>query len=162
MYIKVYDLVSLKVYTWVRIYTAVFKCIFRVPIHPFLKKFLDTCDVGRELTPNSFFNINTFIACFFSRKIEPNIDIFWCHYKLTSTSKCAGFYSIGRKNTSQKWSKTHTKNKGFYENWFFFPPWPKYCELLPMEILKKNSKLDPSSSKIYKNLNTPHSQSYIC
>lgn len=78
---KVYDLVSLKYHLGVEITIAAIDCGFRVLMHPFYEKVLDTCDFGLgQLSPNNFININTFITRCHARKIEPNIDIFCFHY----------------------------------------------------------------------------------
>lgn len=68
---KVFGLVFYKGWLGVGNIVSAFEYGFKVATHPFLEEELDISDVGLgQLTPDSFFNIITFIPHCFARKIE--------------------------------------------------------------------------------------------
>lgn len=99
---------------------AAFKCGFRLPMLPLLKRLLkDMGIVIGQLDPNSFIHINVFQARCLELKMHPRTFLFWVHYDFRRNSKSHGFYTIARRSNRADWAQTNSNNKGSHEEWFF-------------------------------------------
>lgn len=115
-----------------------FKCGFRLPMLPILKKLLRQVGIAiGQLDPNSFFHINAFQARCLAKRMTPRTTLFWHHYELRRNSKSNGFYTIARRTGRADWAQTNSNNRGAHEKWVFISG-PK------MEKYGRWQDLDPS------------------
>ena len=97
-----------------------FKCGFRLPMLPLLKKLLKQTGIALgQLDPNGFTYINVFQHRCLMAGVSPRPALFWNHHDFKKNAKSNGFYTIGRKTGRPNWCETNSSNKGTHERWFY-------------------------------------------
>lgn len=99
---------------------AAFKCGFRVPFLPILKKLFDNMGIVLgKMDSNGFIHKNCFQARCLAANVQLKTSLFWYHIDFKRNSKNNSYYNISRRVGRADWDATNSNNRGSHEEWFY-------------------------------------------